>query len=107
MPVARKPPAPPSTRIGYEEVHPIVNVLADPIRHRIVSILGESPGGMNVSTLCGRIDMNQPSVSHHLALLRLSGVVECERRGKFNVYNVVPGVTDKLARYFAAYSHAG
>jgi ArsR family transcriptional regulator len=33
---------------------------------------------------------SQPAVSHHLALLRVAGIIECRRDGKHNFYHLVP-----------------
>ena len=33
---------------------------------------------------------SQPAVSHHLALLRVAGLIECRRDGKHNFYHLVP-----------------
>jgi ArsR family transcriptional regulator len=65
--------------------------LADPVRLRIVSILAAAPGG----TACGcelevPLGVAQPTVSHHLRILREAGLVVGERRGKWVHYRVVP-----------------
>ena len=57
--------------------------LADPVRLRIVSMLAAAPGG----TACGceledPLGLAQPTVSHHLRILREAGLVAGERRGK-------------------------
>jgi ArsR family transcriptional regulator len=36
------------------------------------------------------LDQSQPAVSHHLALLRMAGVIACRRDGKHNFYRLVP-----------------
>jgi ArsR family transcriptional regulator len=66
--------------------------LADPVRLRIVSMLAAAPGG----TACGceledPLGLAQPTVSHHLRILREAGLVAGERRGKWVHYRVVPG----------------
>ncbi len=43
---------------------------------------------LHVTALCERLQQSQPAVSHHLALLRNSGVIECRRDGKHNFYSV-------------------
>ena len=43
---------------------------------------------MNVTDLCDRLGQSQPAVSHHLALLRVSGLIEPRREGKHNYYSV-------------------
>ena len=64
-------------------------LLADETRLRIVCILLEEHE-LNVRTLCGILSQSQPAVSHHLALLRTAGVIECRRDGKHNFYHLMP-----------------
>jgi ArsR family transcriptional regulator len=58
-------------------------LVSDETRLRILSILSE--GEQNVTALCDALGQSQPAVSHHLALLRVSGMVYSERQGK-NIY---------------------
>ena len=64
--------------------------LADPVRLRIVSMLVASPDG----TACGcdleqPLGISQPTVSHHLRILREAGLVIGERDGRWVHYRVV------------------
>ena len=43
---------------------------------------------LHVTHLCQRLGQSQPAVSHHLALLRVSGLIESRREGKHNFYSV-------------------
>jgi DNA-binding transcriptional ArsR family regulator len=62
-------------------------LLADRTRLQILTVL--SDGEHNVGELCESLGgMSQPAVSHHLALLRLSGLVRPNREGKFNYYDL-------------------
>ena len=58
-------------------------LVADATRLRILSILSE--GAQNVTALCEELGQSQPAISHHLALLRVSGLIQGERQGK-NIY---------------------
>ncbi len=42
-------------------------------------------------------DLSQPTISHHLKLLRQAGLIDCERRGTWVYYWLVPEMTDRLA----------
>ena len=54
---------------------------------RLLTLLTE--GGHNVGEICEALGgQSQPAVSHHLALLRLSGLVSPSREGKFNFYEL-------------------
>jgi len=67
-----------------------LKLLADETRLRIVYMLKES-GELNVQTMCRALGLTQPAVSHHLALLRMAGLVSLRRAGKHNYYSLVPG----------------
>jgi ArsR family transcriptional regulator, arsenate/arsenite/antimonite-responsive transcriptional repressor len=41
-----------------------------------------------VTALCDRLAQSQPAVSHHLALLRVAGLIKARRDGKHNYYSV-------------------
>ena len=45
-------------------------------------------GERHVGGLCGQFNLSQPVVSHHLALLRLGGIVDRRRQGKNNFYSL-------------------
>lgn len=52
--------------------------IGDPMRLRLLHLLPESPNcehGNNVSRLAEVLDISQPSVSHHLRILRQTGLV--------------------------------
>ncbi len=42
--------------------------------------------------------LSQPTVSHHLGILRRAGLVSCERRGTWAYYRLVPEAVRDLAR---------
>lgn len=67
----------------------LFKLLADETRLRIMYYLMQEDE-LNVRTLCRLLDQSQPAVSHHLALLRSAGVIECRRDGKHNYYHLVP-----------------
>lgn len=74
------------------KAHDLVTVfklLADETRLRILHYLTQKPE-LNVCTFVGLLHQTQPAVSHHLALLREAGLVECRRDGKHNFYHLVP-----------------
>ncbi len=67
----------------------VFKLLADETRlHILFYLLSEKE--LNVRSLCSRLSQSQPAVSHHLALLRGEGMIECRREGKHNFYFVVP-----------------
>ena len=72
-----------------EDLVQLFKLLADETRLRILFYLMQQEE-LNVRTLCELLDQSQPAVSHHLALLRVAGMIECRRDGKHNFYHVVP-----------------
>ena len=55
-------------------------ILGDPSRLRIIMTLGE--GERNVTQLCEKLRMSQPTVSRHLSILKMSSMAEARRCGK-------------------------
>ncbi len=74
----------------------LLAALADPIRLRIVRQLADS-GSVCVCDLDACRSVSQPTVSHHLRILRDAGVVRTERRGTWIYYSLDPTVHDRLA----------
>jgi len=77
------------------ELANVFTLLSDETRLRILAYLIEREE-MNVTDLCERLGQSQPAVSHHLALLRVSGLIEPRREGKHNYYSVRTEVFGEL-----------
>ena len=58
----------------------VFRILGDGTRLSIVQLLWDRE--LNVSTICKKLGMAQPSVSHHLGILRMGGLVNTRRDGK-------------------------
>jgi ArsR family transcriptional regulator len=68
-----------------------LKTLADPARLRLLSLIQAQPDGEAcVCHLTEPLGLSQPTVSHHLRVLREAGLVERERRGSWAFYRVVP-----------------
>ena len=67
----------------------LFKLLADETRLQILYYLMQTDE-LNVRTFCRLLTQSQPAVSHHLALLREAGVIECRRDGKHNFYRLIP-----------------
>ena len=63
-------------------------ILAHPIRIQILTMLARSDGQVCVCDLETALPVKQPTVSHHLRLLRDAGLIDCERHGLFAYYFV-------------------
>jgi len=85
-------PMPQLSTLGDETSKNLVQLfrlLADETRLRILYYLLQTEE-LNVRTLCRLLQQSQPAVSHHLALMRVAGIIECRRDGKHNFYHLVP-----------------
>lgn len=72
--------------------------LGDPVRLRLLSMVASQPAGeVCVCELSPAFDLSQPTISHHLKVLREAGLLECERRGTWVYYWVVPAALAQLA----------
>jgi ArsR family transcriptional regulator, arsenate/arsenite/antimonite-responsive transcriptional repressor len=63
-----------------------LQILAHPMRMQILNILGRSAEGMCVCDLEAALPVKQPTVSHHLRLLREAGLIDSERQGLWAYY---------------------
>ena len=65
-----------------------LQLLAHPVRIQILTMLSASAGQVCVCDLESALPVKQPTVSHHLKLLRDAGLIDCERRGLWAYYFV-------------------
>jgi len=87
----------------------ILHAVADPTRRSILQALKERGGcslgkdvGLCASDIEERVHLSQPTVSHHMAILKKAGVVESEKLGQWVWYRrneaVLRGFTRMLRR---------
>lgn len=81
---------------------PLLRALGDEGRLRIVSRLATSDGPMCVCDLMTGIDLSQPTISHHLKVLKDAGVVRSERRGSWVYYTLELAILGSLAELITA-----
>lgn len=91
------------TSDGYRSVANIAKLVSDPTRARLIGMVGEGP--LNVTQMCEGLSQSQPAVSHHLALLRVAGVMQADRSGKNNIYSLTKNgqVVYRMVREIAAF----
>lgn len=63
-------------------------VVGDRSRYTMVCMLGKASGGMTVGELTEQIRLRQPTISHHLNVLRSVNAVESEERGRERIYKL-------------------
>ncbi|WP_030903666.1 ArsR/SmtB family transcription factor [Streptomyces sp. NRRL F-5126] len=80
------------------ELAKVFKALGDPVRLRLLSMIASRAGGeICVCDLTPAFDLSQPTISHHLKLLKQAGLIDSERRGTWVYYRPVPEMTDRLA----------
>jgi ArsR family transcriptional regulator len=70
--------------------------LADPIRLRLFNLIAAAGDEVCNCDLIEPVGRSQPTVSHHLKILRGAGLVEADKRGIWVWYRVVPGRLEQL-----------
>lgn len=79
----------------------MLKALADPIRLRLFSEIASRAGGEAcVCDISGGIDVKQPTISHHLKVLRDAGLLTSERRASWVYYALAPDPLRILATLF-------
>jgi ArsR family transcriptional regulator len=80
----------------------IFKALSDPIRLRLLSMIASHDGGEAcVCDLTPAFDVSEPTISHHLKVLRESGLVTSERRASWVYYRVIPQALTGLSELLA------
>ncbi len=95
-----EPVAYPGTgRAEAERLATVAKALADPIRLQLIDVLRKHAGKVCVCELTPLFEVGQPTVSHHLKVLRDAGLVGSERRGLWAYYYVVPEYLQELSEW--------
>jgi ArsR family transcriptional regulator, arsenate/arsenite/antimonite-responsive transcriptional repressor len=82
-----------------ERMAMVAKALGDPVRLQLVDVLRKHAGKVCVCELVPLFDLSQPTVSHHLKVLRDAGVVGSERRGLWAYYYVIPDSLKELSAW--------
>jgi ArsR family transcriptional regulator len=76
----------------------VFKALGDPVRLRLLSLIGAHQGGeVCVCDLTSAFDLTQPTISHHLKVLREAGIITNERRGTWVYYRLMPAALERMA----------
>ncbi len=68
------------------DLNKFFKAISDPNRVKIMELLKDKE--LNVSEICNHFDMQQPSVSHHLSVLKNAAIVSSTKRGKEVYYHL-------------------
>ena len=74
----------------------LLRLLSDPTRLRLLGLLQSGP--MNVTTLCAKLDLAQPTVSHHTRILAEAGLIEGDKRGRWVHWSISEGRVEFVRR---------
>jgi len=88
-------------RQAAAEMATVAKALGDPVRLQLVDVLRRHAGKVCVCELVPLFDLSQPTVSHHLKVLRDAGIVGSERDGLWAYYYVVPDALEGLADWLS------
>ena len=93
-PLAREP----LTADQAVDLSRLFKAMADPVRLRLLSLIASHAGGEAcVCDLTDAFDLTAPTISHHLKVLRESGLITGDRRGTWVYYRVHPEVLARLS----------
>ncbi len=77
--------------------------LGDPVRLRLLSLIAARAGGeVCVCDLTDAFTLTGPTISHHLRVLREAGLIDCQRRGTWVYYWIVPAKLTTLSQLLDA-----
>jgi ArsR family transcriptional regulator, arsenate/arsenite/antimonite-responsive transcriptional repressor len=80
----------------YSEAAALLKALADPHRLTILATLATAKDEVCVCDFTDAMPLNQPTVSHHLRILRDAELVTCDRRGTWVYYRLAPGAAKRV-----------
>lgn len=87
----------PLSRQQAEKIASLLKALADPVRLRLMSLVASHEGREAcVCDLAGAFSLSQPTISHHLKVLHMSGLLDREKRGVWVYYRVRAGALASL-----------
>ncbi|WP_024804127.1 helix-turn-helix transcriptional regulator [Nocardia sp. BMG51109] len=98
----------PLTAADAEDLAGVFKALSDPVRLRLLSAIAARAGQEAcVCDVSDGLEVSQPTISHHLKVLREAGVLTSERRASWVYYRVVPAALRRLSDVLAAEAGLG
>lgn len=86
-------PTPPEIKLERSQAEngaALLASIADPTRLSIVNMLAGSSEAVCVCDITDSFTLGQPTISHHLRILREAGLITGDKRGKWVYYSIVP-----------------
>lgn len=97
------PPAEESA--GFKDAAALVSLfkaMGDETRLEMLSLMVDAGEPLCACHIESHFSLSQPTISHHLRVLKLAGVVTAERRGTWMYYSILPSVRTQLAALVSA-----
>ncbi len=79
--------------------------LSDPTRRRILEMLSKKD--MNAGDIADAFEMSKPSISHHLSILKNSGLISSEKEGQSIIYSLNTTVFQEVSKWFFNFFQEG
>ncbi|QVK20681.1 winged helix-turn-helix transcriptional regulator [Mycoplasmatota bacterium] len=76
----------------------IFKALSDPTRRKIIELLREKD--LSAGDISDKFNISKPSISHHLSLLKSSGLIQSERKGQSIIYMLNVTVFQDVVKWF-------
>ena len=80
----------------------LFKAMGDETRLEMLSLMADAGEPLCVCHIESHFALSQPTISHHLRVLRVAGVVDAERRGTWMYYSILPSVRVDLAAFVRA-----
>ena len=80
----------------FESQAGLLRAIADAYRLRMLATLAGTEDEVCVCDFTDALPLNQPTVSHHLRILREAGLVTSERRGTWVYYRLAPDAFERV-----------
>ena len=88
--------------VHAEQLARAFKALADPVRLRLLSIIAAAPSGeVCACDLTAPVRKSQPTVSHHLKVLREAGLITSRKHGTWVHYRAIPEQLTALRKVLA------
>ena len=79
--------------------------LSDPTRRKILELLQKEP--LSAGQIADEFHITKPSISHHLSILKNSGLIIDERHGQSIVYSLDMTVFQDIMKWFMNFTKVG
>jgi ArsR family transcriptional regulator, arsenate/arsenite/antimonite-responsive transcriptional repressor len=88
------------------ELADTLKALSHPARVQIVELIHERGGEICVCEFAGRLDLSQPTISHHLKILREAGLIASRQEGTWVYHTVRRDAVANLVERLGAWASA-